>query len=387
VHRGWLPSHLQWRGSHAFLEAPAFRESPSVAAVRVLPPVRSLMLPADTPPARLSPVQHRFRDAFLAKISTGEFEYERAERCLCGSTGGIELAAHDRFGIPVGTVLCESCGLCRSDPRLAKRDLPSFYNEIYHGLHQGVAEPDPSTALFRAGQGAAIHSYVQDLLPDGDLRVAEVGCGTGIVLREFQEAAVDRGVALVGCEYSEAYVAAGIASGTDIRLGGPEVLRAAAPFDLVILSHVVEHFPDPVEALISIRALGHRDTLYYVEVPGVMTIHRKAEYGYRFERYLTLAHTFDFTRATLTATMARAGFSLLRADERVRSVFRAGEVGIPADDPSTAVEILDYLRWLDASLHMRMVRARRGARLLIGRTLRRVVGVRYYAKARRWMRR
>ena len=334
------------------------------------------------PPMRLSPVQHRFRNSLLGKLNSGVYEYERAERCLCGSRTGVQLAKHDRFGIPVGTVMCTSCGLCRTDPRLATKDLPSFYNEIYHGLHQGVATPDPSTALFRNAQGEAIHSYLRDLLPPGRLSVAEVGCGTGIVLREFQAAASDRDVVVVGCEYSEAFVAVGREAGTDLRVGGPEVLQSSAPFDLVIMSHVAEHFPDPVDALAGIRALGHPQTLYYVEVPGLLTIHRKPEYGYRLDRYLTLAHTYHFTLATLAATMARAGYVLLRGDEEVRSVFKAGTEA-PTANASAATEITDYLRWLDGSWRMRMVRGRQQARLRIGRTLRALLGARLYAVLRR----
>jgi SAM-dependent methyltransferase len=331
----------------------------------------------------LNPVQHRFRGAFLEKVSTGEYAYERAGSCLCGSTTSIQLATRDRFEIPVGAVLCVACGLCRTDPRLATEDLASFYNEIYHGLHQGIAEPDPTKALFRVGQGRAIHRYLRDVLPDGDLKVAEVGCGTGNVLREFQAAAIDRKVAVAGCEYAEAFVRVGREAGTDVRSGGPEALLSSAPFDVVILSHVAEHFPDPVESLTAVRHLGHPETLYYVEVPGVLTIHRKPEYGYRFDRYLTLAHTYHFTLATLAATMARAGFELQRGDEEVRSVFKAGEADVPALDSRLAPQILEYLNWLDGSWRMRGVRARHQARPFIGRALRAILGPQRYAKLRR----
>lgn len=334
-------------------------------------------------PTKLSPVQQRYRDALLDKLTTGVYEYERAGPCLCGSTSSVELATHDRFGIPVGTVLCIDCGLCRTDPRLAAKDLPSFYNEIYHGLHQGIAEPDPSSVLFRVGQGNAIYSHLSDLLPNGELRVAEIGCGTGGVLREFQAAAGDRVVTVAGCEYAEAFVAVGGRAGTDVRLGGPETLLPSAPFDVVIMSHVAEHFPDPVEALTGMRGLGHRDALYYVEVPGVLSIHRKPEYGYRFDRYLTLAHTYHFTHATLAATMERAGYEMVRGDEEVRAVFKLANRRDPVSTSATAVQVLDYLRWLDRSWRMRMIRARHRARPVVGRIVRTVLGGRLYGRLRR----
>lgn len=334
-----------------------------------------------SPSKRLSPVQDRFRAALLEKIATGEYEYERAETCLCGGTASVQLAAHDRFGIPVGTVLCQSCGLCRTDPRLATKDLPSFYNEIYHGLHQGIADPNPRSVLFRVGQGAAIHSYFLDLLPVGPVRVAEIGCGTGSVLREFQAAAVGRDVDVAGCEYAEAFASAGRDAGTDVRLGGPEALLSGAPYDVVIMSHVAEHFPDPVRGLQEVRGLGHPATLYYVEVPGVMTIHRKPEYGFRLDRYLTLAHTYHFTLRTLSATMARAGFELVRGDEEVRSVFKAGGAD-PEADPETAAKILRYLGWLERSWQMRVARGWQATKPVVGRAIRTVLGDRLYATIR-----
>ncbi|MCV0384778.1 MAG: class I SAM-dependent methyltransferase [Erythrobacter sp.] len=341
------------------------------------------MTAANRTPMRLSPVQHRFRESLLGKLSTGVYEYEQVDRCLCGSTSSALLATEDRFGIPVGTVLCRSCGLCRTSPRLAAKNLPSFYNEVYHGLHQGITQPDPASVLFRVGQGRAIHSYLNDLLPDGELRVAEIGCGTGSVLREFQAAAAPRAVMLFGCEFADSFVAVGRAAGTDIRGGGPETLRESAPFDIVIMSHVAEHFPRPVEALREVLRLGHPGTLYYVEVPGIMRIHRKPEYGFRFDRYLTLAHTYHFTLSTLAATMARAGYEIVRGDEEVRSVFKAEPRGHPALTPDTADQVLDYLHWLDRSWRVRISRARHEARPFAGRILRKALGARLYRKLRR----
>ena len=210
--------------------------------------------------------------------------------------------------MPVGVRLCTACGLARTTPRLAPACLPDFYEEDYHGLHQGISRPDPGVALFRRGQGAAIYRYLADFLPQGALRVADVGAGTGQVLREFEAMALGRDLHTTGCEYASAFVSAGRLAGTDLRQGGPEVLVHDGPFDVVLLSHVVEHLPYPVEDLEVVRSLGHPRTLFYVEVPGLLTIDDKPEYAYRLSQYLTLAHNFHFTSGTLAATMARSGF-------------------------------------------------------------------------------
>ena len=295
----------------------------------------------------LTSVQREYRTRLLAKLAGGEYHLEDVLACPCGSTDAETLASHDRFGLPVGAVLCGSCGLARSTPRLSTADLPDFYQHDYHGLHMGLPAPDPSTALVRRGQGAAIFALLRDQLPDGPLRVAEIGAATGQVLREFAEA-TGREVTTAGCEYASAYVEAGRSVGTDMRQGGPETLRDLAPFDVVILSHVVEHLPDLSAGLADVRALGDEATLFYVEVPGLLTIERKREYGFRFDRYLTVAHTFHFTLMTLTETMERSGFRLLSGDEEIRSIFRQGQLQEPKSDPANAREVTDGLRALDS---------------------------------------
>ncbi len=318
------------------------------------------MMPTYRPAMPLTPIQAEDRSNVLAKLAAGEYRLERVDLCLCGSADSVSIADHDRFGIPVGVVLCVACGLARTTPRLATANLASFYETDYHGLHLSVRRPEPGQILFRRRPEAAIHPFLADLLPPPPLSVADVGAGTGRDLRAFAEA-VDGPTHLVGCDYSEAFAAAGRAAGTDIRHGGPETLTEFAPYDVVIMSHVVEHFPDPITDLAAIRALGHDRTLFYVEVPGLLSIDRKPEYAYRLDRYLTLAHTFHFTLETLTATMNRAGFSSARGDEEVRAAFIQGPVATPRNDSEMAARVLTSLRRLD-SWPMRLRRVKPAVR-------------------------
>lgn len=317
------------------------------AELRVRPPVE-----------RLNDVQAGFRQSLLGKLASGEYWLERVETCLCGGRTSKQVADHDRFGIPVGVEVCTACGLARTSPRLAADCLPAFYEHDYHGMHMGIVTPDASTALYQQGQGAAIFARVSDLLPQS-VRVAEIGCGTGQVLREFEAAlrAEGRSVQAVGCEYASAYVEAGRLVGSDIRAGGPSVLAADGPFDLVILSHVVEHFADVPGDLESVSRLLRRGGLAYVEVPGVLAVHRKPQYDFRLSRYLTLAHTYQFSLGTLTDAMGRAGFELVRGDEEARAVFRwADRSVVQAVPPGRADDLIRYLDWLESSPS---VRARR----------------------------
>ncbi len=346
-----------------------------------------LQLPIRAPVEPLNHVQAGVRRAFLAKLASGEYRLERVDTCLCGCTSGEQVADHDRFGVPVGVEVCADCGLARTSPRLAADCLPAFYEHEYHGLHMGLVIPDASTALYRQGQGSQIFARVADLLPRS-VRVAEIGCGTGQVLREFEVAAFAAGhrVQAVGCEYASAYVEAGRTAGSDIRSGGPSVLVADGPFDLVILSHVVEHFADVPGDLESVSRLLDRGGLAYVEVPGILAIHRKPQYDFRFSRYLTLAHTYHFSLATLTDAMGRTGFELVRGNEDACTVFRWAAAPVVRRVPERAGEVVRYLAWLESSPSVRAQRialwTRRRTRSTARTVLQALLGPRTYRALR-----
>jgi SAM-dependent methyltransferase len=313
---------------------------------------------------------------------------ETVPLCLCGAPQGIEVANQDRFGLPIGVVVCLKCGLARTSPRLAAIDLPRFYEEDYHGLHVGVPKPSPSMALFRMGQGRSIYRFVRPWLPLSHIRVAEVGCGTGQVLREFASAATSdsRTVAAVGCEYSSAYVAAGRAAGSAIELGPAETLLPHAPFDLVILSHVVEHFADPERELKVVGQLMAEDGKAYIEVPGVLSIHRKPEYDYEWQRYLTVAHMYHFSLGTLTGVLWRAGFERIAGDEGVRVLVRRRGRNVALPSSPSGLEMRSYLEWLESSRLIQIkrlfLRIRRRAWPASLAVLRRVIGDRGFQALR-----
>jgi len=71
----------------------------------------------------------------------------------------------------------------------------------------------------------------------GERRIADIGCGHGRLLR----ALAARGVAATGVEENEAIVAANRAAGLTC-LTTAEFARSDASFDVIVMSHLIEHF-------------------------------------------------------------------------------------------------------------------------------------------------
>jgi hypothetical protein len=103
-------------------------------------------------------------------------------------------------------------------------------------------------------------------------------------------------------------------------------LMAAGKADILILSHVFEHFPDLKQATAQIEKLIHNDSLVYIEVPGVVDLENKKEYLFNYQLYCVLAHTYNFSLLTLASVMLKQGLRLVEGDEYVRAVFKKGQL-------------------------------------------------------------
>jgi SAM-dependent methyltransferase len=124
-------------------------------------------------------------------------------------------------------------------------------------------EEDELHWYFR-GRLAVIKGALRRVLPRRPLRLVDVGCGTGAVLRglaDFGEA--------VGVEANETLLAVARAAGLDARKGAlPDDLPIAAGWaDVVLLLDVIEHLDDDVAALHAARRLLTAGGVLVVTVP------------------------------------------------------------------------------------------------------------------------
>jgi 2-polyprenyl-3-methyl-5-hydroxy-6-metoxy-1,4-benzoquinol methylase len=267
------------------------------------------------PALRLTPVQlaarDRVLDAYASKWSTEEVS------CLCGASKGTILTERDRYGLPCRSVLCSSCGVVRTSPRLDEVSLTAFYETDYRTLYSGASQP---TDLFFSGlvrKGEGVRDFLGARLFEGAV-VVDVGCGAGGALLPFRDA----GCRVYGCDIGDEYLQRGRNQGLDLRQGSYDVLADAAPFDLVVLSHVLEHIPDFGPFLAGLRPLMATEGLLYIELPGITDVSN--QYGDPLG-YFQNAHLWSFDLTSLTASMGREGWRLVQGTEFIRAAFVQSE--------------------------------------------------------------
>jgi len=261
--------------------------------------------------------------------------------CICGTQQDVVIACRDRYGLEVRTVLCRHCALMRTDPYLSPESITRFYAHHYRSVY--VPDPVRGLPLFNkeVNQGRDIASFLAGagIQPK---RVFEVGCGSGGILHYFK---VATGAEVVGCDLGADYLDVGRKKGLDLRHGSSQVLASDLPADLIVLSHVVEHFRDPVIELKQLQRMLTTNGYVYIAVPGLFWL----KYSYRRDiaRYLQNAHVYHFTLKTLDYLMAIAGFRRIAGTERIQALYEKDTSVIAKVDAKLVEEIIAYINSLE----------------------------------------
>lgn len=277
--------------------------------------------------------RRRAFNEFNEMIYSGAIKIEPVEACFCGSRDFQLLSRYDRFGLPFGTQICTACGLITQTLRIHPDSLAEFYEKIYWPLISGQA--NYSTAPKKDETSPYLLKHIPSHWKE--IRVFEVGCGSGGRIARLTNELKQTGhtVTAVGCDYSSRALKLAAQKNIQTIHGGMDELLVAGKADILILSHVFEHFPDLTQATEQIEKLIHDDALVYIEVPGVVDLENKKEYLFNYQLYCVLAHTYNFSLSTLVHVLSRRGLVLVEGDEYVRAIFKKGQV---QDDSASAYE-------------------------------------------------
>jgi SAM-dependent methyltransferase len=288
------------------------------------------------------------RDQVLANMLSGAAAPVAVPSCL-GREEEEVVAEVDRYGLPIRTVLSRRSGLMRSDPYYSSDYLGVFYREHYRGLYRPRRFSLPWFFAEQVRHGQRVLERLGGKLQPG-ARVLDVGCGMGGMLVAFAM----EGCEVIGFDYGAQYTSKARRLGLDVRTGGFETVADERPFDLIMMSHVLEHVADPIEFARGAARLLAEDGLCYVEVPGIFNI--RAGYDGDFLTYLQNAHQWHFTAATLRAVLARAGLQVEQGDESIWCLSCGGAIEARAaarDGEKVMAEILDLERaYAAARLHV-----------------------------------
>jgi 2-polyprenyl-3-methyl-5-hydroxy-6-metoxy-1,4-benzoquinol methylase len=183
----------------------------------------------------------------------------------CHDTGSVRLP----FGTGAETASivfrfalheCSGCGLVRIEHLMTDDAIQDYRAAFYAALNERFAARQSSSALKHFARRADYFSH----LPRG--RVLDVGCERGYFLQVMRR----RGWDVEGVEPYKPFAASARAVlGASVHNTGLEDVPRLPTYDLVTLWHVLEHFPDPVDALRHCRDVLKPGGVLFFEVPNI----------------------------------------------------------------------------------------------------------------------
>jgi len=273
---------------------------------------------------------------------------------LCGSSSATPAFQAWDTRVPTGphlfrVVECQECGLLYLNPRPEGQELAAYYPEEYYDYLASTTDHAASTAVIgrdfhqrvrlallqrfygypkqvesgksvgsgRLGVVTTVCARVERwrlrasgreaaLIPFvGGGQLLDVGCGTGKDLLRLQEA----GWKVTGVEISPYAAALARARlGCEVVTGHfDEAPLEGRRFDVVRVSHVLEHLPSPRKSLEKMHRLLGSGGLLWIEVPNAASVERRLFRGHWFQWDLP-RHLYHFTPTTLVRLLRDTGF-------------------------------------------------------------------------------
>ncbi|MEM7158093.1 MAG: class I SAM-dependent methyltransferase [Myxococcota bacterium] len=217
----------------------------------------------------------------------------------CDSAQRTEvLAPHGGIAI----VKCDACGLVHATHGFAPRFLDAHYGDRVHtqakvvGPRPGSERKRPPLALYQQLSGNRLRPA-----PAGG-RALDIGCNTGLLLDLLREA----GYQTVGIERSPAASEAHAAGHQVHALDIESDVELSERFDLITMTHVLEHLRRPGAALRWIRAHLRPSGFAVIEVPNWDDLARPL-WGARYRPLELGDHLTFFQRQTLADLARGAG--------------------------------------------------------------------------------
>jgi 2-polyprenyl-3-methyl-5-hydroxy-6-metoxy-1,4-benzoquinol methylase len=205
---------------------------------------------------------------------------------------------------------CDHCGLVIQDLDWDAERLIEYYHSEYqstNSLVTGLVQSPQQRFDDRLPTIQPIFNRIRPLLQPGH-RVLEVGCGPGELLWLINPQVAR----CVGVDLYPPFVEF-MQEKLGIEAYAEDINRLAfdEPFDLVICISTLEHLPNPLETLLTMKNLLSPSGKLYVEVPNsneALNFFLPSSNRQKFNEFFWhRAHLFYFTEETIDALFKKAG--------------------------------------------------------------------------------
>ncbi len=223
---------------------------------------------------------------------------------ICGSNKSSHYFSNEALTL----YKCKNCGVKFQHPMPTPEALDKIYSSNYHDFYYPERVLDEQKRLFHYRL-----NMLERLKNGGKGNLLDIGNGKGM----FLKAASERGWSYVGQEFSARaaqYVKDHLGIDTIVCNHLSEANFNPESFDIVHMSHVLEHLYNPEQTIREIYRILKPGGLFYCEVPRqsnllnfLSNLFGKKDFGFDYK----FVHLFVFSMLSLRFLLEQSGFEIL----------------------------------------------------------------------------
>ena len=248
-------------------------------------------------------------------------------RCpICGTLADaldpwLEIPVDVKTGRKINTgrlVWCKACDIGMMRRAMTPEEVGEAYDIAAYYTHGKSHFPDvPASPIDRVlvklayltDRGRMMDAaWLAQLQPEAS-RILDIGCGGG----DFISSLAGPGRQLFGVEPDPKAREVASSRGVTVEAGTAEAIPpgiAAQTFDIILMTHVLEHCADPGRALRNVRSLLAPGGGFYCEVPNCAALHFQT-YAEISEMLDVPRHVHFFTGRSLRKLMEQSGLEIV----------------------------------------------------------------------------
>lgn len=230
-------------------------------------------------------------------------------KCICGQNEYSQDYCGDwidnRGRLSFKIVDCQKCGLLRTLP-VPRETTPDIKETMYRIENYELWQ----------SFGRNLIDLIEKYKKGKSLRVLDVGCNVGIFVKLSKE----NGWNSIGIDIDKKAIEIGKKKfGVDLRNTSLKDAKfKEKEFDVVVLSHTLEHIYEPEELLKDILQVLKNEGVLVIEVPNIGGIPEKIQVcrGKQWYGYDPRHHVWHFTKKTLKLILKNSGYEILECNAK-----------------------------------------------------------------------
>ena len=199
---------------------------------------------------------------------------------------------------------CDECSLYFIDSPTDEEINSLYKNEYHNNIKNKLFETAKSK--MRYARSLSQFNFIKQTIDLKNKDICEIGAFDGLLLSLFKK----NNNNVFGYELNDdARVYAKKKYDIDLK---ENFLESKSKYDIIILSHVIEHFREPIEILIKIKSMLKEGGFIYIEVPN-SPMPNECSYN-MLMRYLNTEHIVNFNMDNLIKFAESADLKIVRSE-------------------------------------------------------------------------